>query len=295
MMKTLLSRPISEAIAHLEQYPQVQHAKVFGSLISNPSQAKDVDLFIPCHLLNIPFNAYKPLLEQFSYGQTLYKMLDVFIQTSKALGVRDELCQSFIPALPKTAKSILKAVEEHGVDWNDWRQTVELHPDVQSLVGLPSRIYFAHPMTSYGSVSELRSLKLMRTLFDHVVNPSERQYSQLCGNNMKEWEKLASQCDGIIFMAFEDGSIGSGVAMEVSKVFSQGKPCFQISPQNGAIHPISSWPGKANILSIDQTRSRVRSFIKNRERSGKRGLPVLKNTGNLDWLKPSSSKKGLSP
>lgn len=146
-------------------------------------------------------------------------------------------------------------------------------------------------MTSYGSVSELRALKLLRTLFGEVINPSEKQYGTLCGSDMNEWVKLASRCDGVVFMGFDDGAISSGVDKEVSAVMGQGKPAFRISPSNGALEPVENWPGNAHVLSLEHTRSRVRGFLNQRSRDGKPGLPTRPNTGNLNWLNPSKGLK----
>lgn len=274
-MRKQLSKPISQLLARLDAFPQMRSATVFGSLALRPEEAKDVDIAFVHHAsLDLDaLNRLLPLVQLASYGTPRYGLLDVFVAFDNMLMVRDDDSRGFVRA--KNAKSIRQSIQEHGIAWIDWRKTVDLHPEVEPARELPRSVYFAHPISTYGTSEEARALMSMEDAGFSVVNPSQHCHQESCGNDMTKWAALAATCDGLAFMPFADGAIGAGVVMEVETVLAQDKPLYQVSHQMGGLRPVFNWPGNRKLLSVEQTRERINPFRKERQARGLPPIPTL--------------------
>jgi len=103
--------------------------------------------------------------------------------------------------------------------------------------------YYAHPMALYRSPIEKRDLKTLSRLGFKVVNPAEAKYSTY---QMDDFVKLAVSCDLIAFRSFEDGKIGSGMALEIDAAMKIGRPVIELTP---------FLPGR--VLTRNETRDRM--------------------------------------
>jgi hypothetical protein len=83
------------------------------------------------------------------------------------------------------------------------------------------RVYYAHPMSLYGTPQESRDVELLQSLGFEVVNPNAPAFSRLTFNN---YLTLAATCDLIAFRALPDGSITCGVAKEIK----MGPPVIEL-------------------------------------------------------------------
>lgn len=89
------------------------------------------------------------------------------------------------------------------------------------------KAYYAHPMALYRSPVEARDLKTLEALGFKVVNPADPKYSEY---QMDEFVKLAVSCDLVAFRSFDDGKVGSGVALEVMAAKDADIPVVELSP-----------------------------------------------------------------
>ena len=94
------------------------------------------------------------------------------------------------------------------------------------------KIYYAHPMSLYGTPQEQRDLELLSTL-GTPINPSDTVHAQrvwelVHNERMDYFLKLVDQCDMVAFRAFPDGSIPSGVAAEITQARMWGKPVIEL-------------------------------------------------------------------
>lgn len=135
-------------------------------------------------------------------------------------------------------------------------------------------IYFAHPISTYCSTEEERALVVLAQEGFEVINPSDRVHHEACGKDMAKWAALAGSCDALALLPFEDGAIGAGVREEADTVWAQGKLLFELSPDGSALHPVTQWPGDRALLSIEQTRERLRGFRTQRVEQGLSAVPV---------------------
>ena len=86
--------------------------------------------------------------------------------------------------------------------------------------------YYAHPMAIYGTPQEEADIKLIESLGFECLNPNSPSYQ---GHTMNQFCALAARCDLIVFRAFEDGMIGSGVAKEIEAMKKMGKPVLELT------------------------------------------------------------------
>jgi hypothetical protein len=129
------------------------------------------------------------------------------------------------------------------------------------------KIYFGHPMNTYGTPLETRLLAEISEAFPslYIENPNQPRHQEGCrrweaetGNPMGYFfsEVLPSCCAGI-FLPFRDGKWGAGVFGEAIVLMEQECPIWEISP-GGIITPIDALNGSLE-LSIDETLARIKT------------------------------------
>jgi len=99
------------------------------------------------------------------------------------------------------------------------------------------KVYYAHGLALYGTKQEARDLDTLFALGFEVVNPSNPEHAQVV-RNMKEsgqgervmdyFVSVVDGCDAVAFRALPDGSVPAGVAKEVERAVSKGKPVIEL-------------------------------------------------------------------
>jgi hypothetical protein len=135
-------------------------------------------------------------------------------------------------------------------------------------------IYFAHPISLYGTDVEERAIATLEAQGFDVVNPSDRDRQEACGSDMTKWAALAASCDRVAAMPFPSGAFGAGVVKEVEAVLAQGKKAFQLNQDGSQVAPILDWPGERRLLSVDETRAIINPFREARKAAGLSPIPV---------------------
>lgn len=117
-------------------------------------------------------------------------------------------------------------------------------------------IYFAHPITDYGTERQAEAIAYLSRDWK-VVNPDHPDHQAgYAAEGMAYFERLAASCDVLAFMRFPDGSIGAGVGKEIEAAKQAGvrwimeyfyptRHCFVV---DGVPTPI---------LSVAQTRALI--------------------------------------
>lgn len=276
-MRTL-STSISNVIEHLDRSPLTSQCVVFGSLLSAPSEAQDVDIAI---MIEAPFSnqaldAFRPLLRAGAYGTPRYGLLDVFVCFSDCTWVRDGDCRGFTVA--KNARALRANIKKSGQPWHEWRRSVQTaHEAAQKQ---DDTIYFAHPISTYCEPVEDHALSMLAGAGRTVVNPSDHAHQDACGSDMNKWAELASSCDAIAFLPFEDGAIGAGVMKEVDTVHAQGKRVFKIEVDGSGMTEVHNWPQGERLLSVDETRARINPFRDARREAGLAPIPTRQSSAS---------------
>lgn len=117
------------------------------------------------------------------------------------------------------------------------------------------RIYFAHPITDYGTPIEAAAITLIHARFPNaeIINPNTPEHE--CGYQRAGMsyflDEVLPSCDACVWMAFENGMIGAGVAAEVQHFEDRGCPTWEVFAR-------TDWEdAKAcmRVLSVDETRA----------------------------------------
>jgi hypothetical protein len=140
-------------------------------------------------------------------------------------------------------------------------------------------IYFAHPMSLYGTPMERRLMSRLESAGWTVVNPSAKKHQERVNQIKKEFPpeeagervmeyfvSLCRTCGGIAFTPFPDGSIGAGVAKEAAHFVENKKVLIEATWDNEKGRVILNRKNDLSgyrILSIDETRAMLTKLAPN--------------------------------
>lgn len=122
-------------------------------------------------------------------------------------------------------------------------------------------VYYAHPMSTYGTRIEAEDLALLGARFASVINPATPAFQQAvkrqkaCGlPTMAPFLDAIRAASAVAYRPFPDGKIGAGIASEVLEAILGGKLILRL-PE---CLPIGF--STEDILSIPQTRDANKAF-----------------------------------
>ncbi|MDA1335111.1 MAG: hypothetical protein O2794_03830 [bacterium] len=120
------------------------------------------------------------------------------------------------------------------------------------------RIYFGHPLNTYGTPLEAKLLEAIQNRFEKVeiVNPncSEHQAGYLV-NGMQYFVELVGTCYGGVFLPFGDGAWSAGVHLEAETLWRRHRHVWVIT-FDGRIMEIRNFAGVRG-LSRQETSERL--------------------------------------
>jgi len=130
---------------------------------------------------------------------------------------------------------------------------------------MKNKIYFGHPMDTYGTSLEARLLVAIQHAFPgwEIENPNQEHHQQGCrkreasGGNPMEYffEEVLPECQAGVFLPFRDGMWGHGIFGEAVVLLEQECAIWEISP-DGEIIRITDLDGSLE-LSIGETLARI--------------------------------------
>ncbi len=124
------------------------------------------------------------------------------------------------------------------------------------------RVYFGHPISTYGTQLESDLILQIQHFFcgAEVINPASGDYCKgWADHGMAFFDgQMLPLLDCGVFLPFQDGKWGSGVAYEVRKCLAQSKPCWKILPTR-EISSLSALDD-TECLNTEETRARIRSL-----------------------------------
>lgn len=119
-------------------------------------------------------------------------------------------------------------------------------------------VYFAHPVSDYGTLFETQVLDAMHGI--QVLNPNQPVHALgYAQHGMPYFKPLCLSCDACVFLAFPDGRIGAGVAQEIRHFLAAGRPVNEILAP-GRFAPRLFEIQETRLLTFEQTRNAVARF-----------------------------------
>lgn len=120
------------------------------------------------------------------------------------------------------------------------------------------KIYFAHPVSEYGTPFQAAVLKELASSWHQVESPDAPHHQEgYRQHGMAYFEGVIAGCDALAYLRFPDGTIGAGVAKEIASAAGDGKPIFEVRLHQGAIHITASAPKPGPVLTVEQTRLKL--------------------------------------
>ena len=97
------------------------------------------------------------------------------------------------------------------------------------------KLYFAHPIPTYGTEQETRAVRYLQIDFPNyeIINPEKAP-----GRNMQFYLGQVAESDRVVFMAFPNDLIGRGTYREVTFAQELGKPVHYLD-QNLTLHKLN--------------------------------------------------------
>lgn len=136
-------------------------------------------------------------------------------------------------------------------------------------------VYYAHPMSYYGTTAEADDIAAIEDKFPgvhvHIENPNQPEWqaraqaAKHAGYTGMEpfLEYVAKEADVVVFRAMSDGFITAGVAKEILEAHFWGKPIYRVvggSTEKGGTEPYIvrvEPPHASRFLTVPETKLRV--------------------------------------
>jgi hypothetical protein len=110
------------------------------------------------------------------------------------------------------------------------------------------KAYYAHPVSIYHTIQEVRDIKLLNALGFEVEDPNTTEHAAAYEKyGMGHFVEVAKACDLCAFRAFPSGEIGSGIAAEIAVFTAAGKPVIELP--SGVLR---------RTLSVEETKEMLR-------------------------------------
>lgn len=122
-------------------------------------------------------------------------------------------------------------------------------------------VYYAHPIWFYNTDREREDIEEICRQLGSVLNPNAPEHEAgyqkrkaSTGSGMGYFlEDVLPMCRSCVFRADYDGSVSSGVALEVKWFAERGLPTYELTPE-GSLVPAVIDPTR--VLTIDESRRR---------------------------------------
>jgi hypothetical protein len=111
------------------------------------------------------------------------------------------------------------------------------------------KVYYARPISLYGTKQEERDLAMLNKMVDgnvlwDIVNPNKAELAERYKKEgMDVFLEAVKDCNGLVYRSFPDGKISAGVKKEIDKAIELGKWVFELPTIT-----------EARVLSVDATR-----------------------------------------
>lgn len=93
-------------------------------------------------------------------------------------------------------------------------------------------IYYAHPISMYGSNQEFLDITFLTFAGLRVVNPAKlSKFAESVDDRMEYFCSLVKKCDCLAFRSFDDFKIGAGVMKEIRTMDSKGGMVIELRPR----------------------------------------------------------------
>lgn len=91
------------------------------------------------------------------------------------------------------------------------------------------KIYFARPISLYGTKQDIRDIETLKTFGFEVIDPNTENLQERYNTaGMIVFEEVVAKCDCLAFRSFQDGKIGAGMVKEINIARQLNKPIIEL-------------------------------------------------------------------
>lgn len=135
------------------------------------------------------------------------------------------------------------------------------------------KLYFAHPISSYGTPQERRLVDFLTAVGHEVINPNAPEHQahaariraassdpKNAGREvMAYFIALARRCDMCAVLPFPDGKIGAGIVAEAASFLERGAGVYEVGDKDGGFQ-VCAMRGldPKRCLNVEETRKYLR-------------------------------------
>lgn len=94
---------------------------------------------------------------------------------------------------------------------------------------MKQKVYFAHPINTYGTILEKFALEYFSINYPHweIINPNLLEHQEgYKSDGMDYFKGVVLSCDKLVAIGFGDNSIGAGIAKEMNWMKEKGGGCL---------------------------------------------------------------------
>lgn len=124
---------------------------------------------------------------------------------------------------------------------------------------MKTKIYFAHPINTYGTILEDYFLEHFSRDHLEIVNPNhpihQEGYKKF---GMDYFKDLVQSCDKLYAIGFSDNSIGAGIAKEMNWMKEKGGPVIFLPFFTKYEEMVVPCENQFKVLTVEETREKLK-------------------------------------
>lgn len=161
------------------------------------------------------------------------------------------------------------------------------------------KVYFAHPVSSYGTLEERWVLDKLRhsSYLGEIVNPAAPEHqgevvrigrltpdrAEANKMAMAYFLDLAAACTACVYLPFPDGMIGAGIVAEVERFLARKARVFEVQIDDGNVFWLAATEAldEKRRLGVEETHAYLRTLSPDYAR---------RNPGRMVTMRPSFNR-----
>ena len=127
---------------------------------------------------------------------------------------------------------------------------------------MKTRIYFAHPINTYGTILEDYFLEYFSRDHLEIVNPNQPIHQEGYKKfGMDYFKNLVQSCDKLYAIGFPDNTIGAGIAKEMNWMKEKGGVVIFLPFFTKYEEMVVPCENQFKVLTVEETRQKLKQKL----------------------------------
>ena len=124
---------------------------------------------------------------------------------------------------------------------------------------MKTKIYFAHPVSTYGTILEDYFLERFSLNHLEIINPNQSIHQEgYRQEGMDYFKKLVQSCDKLYAIGFSDNNIGAGIAKEMNWMREKGGTVMFFPFFTEYQEMLVPCENQIKVLNVEETREKLK-------------------------------------